>query len=230
MHSFEAWLSQLDFEFLIQTVLVVAASLLCITFHETCHGYAAYLLGDNTAKRMGRLSLNPLKHVDPLGLIVMAVAHFGWAKPVPVDMRNFKNPKTGMAITAFAGPLSNVVLAYVAMLFYAALYAVYAVYGYAWLTYLLTFLYFVQLISAGLAVFNIFPIPPLDGSKVLFSFLPDAWYGKLMKYERFGMILLAVLLFTNTLDAPLEHLRNGLTDFLQSFANWPFTLVMGFLR
>ena len=115
MDAFRAWLGQLQFDGVWQTVVLVAASLLCITFHETCHGWAAYLLGDPTAKRMGRLTLNPLKHVDLAGLIMMAIFRFGWAKPVPVDMRNFKNPKRGMALTALAGPVSNVVLAYVAV-------------------------------------------------------------------------------------------------------------------
>ena len=103
MDAFRAWLAQLQFDGVWQTAVLVAASLLCITFHETCHGLAAYRLGDNTAKRMGRLSLNPLKHVDLMGLIMMALFRFGWAKPVPVDMRNFKNPKAGIALTALAG-------------------------------------------------------------------------------------------------------------------------------
>ena len=115
MDAFRAWLGQLQFDGVWQTVVLVAASLLCITFHETCHGWVAYKLGDPTAKRMGRLTLNPLKHVDLAGLIMMALFRFGWAKPVPVDMRNFKNPKQGMALTALAGPVSNVVLAYVAV-------------------------------------------------------------------------------------------------------------------
>ena len=115
MDAFRAWLAQLQFDGVWQTAVLVAASLLCITFHETCHGLAAYRLGDNTAKRMGRLTSIRCEHVDLMGLIMMALFRFGWAKPVPVDMRNFKNPKAGMALTALAGPVSNVVLAYAAV-------------------------------------------------------------------------------------------------------------------
>ena len=202
MEKFLAWVQQLRFDAIWQTAIVVAASLLCITFPETAHGLAAYWLGDRTAKRAGRLSLNPLRHVDIGGLIMMAICHFGWAKPVPVDMRNFKNPKAGMALTALAGPTANVLLAYAATLL-ASVCAYF-------------FFYYIELMSAGLAVFNLFPIPPLDGSKVLFALLPDRWYEKLMYVERYGMILLMVLLLTGVLDTPLEFLRGGLTDALEA--------------
>ena len=118
MDGFVAWLKQLQFDGVWQTAVLVAASLLCITFHETCHGLVAYWLGDPTAKRAGRLTLNPLRHIDIGGLLMMALFRFGWAKPVPVDMRYFKHPKRDMALTAAAGPLSNVLLAYLAVLLY----------------------------------------------------------------------------------------------------------------
>ena len=108
MEKFQAWVQQLDFTQLWEMLIVVAASLLCITFHETCHGLVAYWMGDPTAKKQGRLSLNPLRHIDIMGLVMMAVCHFGWAKPVPVDMRNFRRPKAGMALTALAGPVSDI--------------------------------------------------------------------------------------------------------------------------
>lgn len=228
MEKFLAWVQQLQWNTVWQTAMIVAASLLCITFHETCHGLVAYWLGDPTAKNQGRLTLNPIKHIDLMGLIMMAVCHFGWAKPVPVDMRNFKNPKTGMALTALAGPVSNVLLAYLAMLCYSLCYYFSAVHESAAAWYLLLFSYYVVLISAGLAVFNIFPIPPLDGSKVLFALLPDEWYAKLMRYERYGMALLAVLLLTNVLDTPLEFLRDGLTSGLAYIGMWPFELLAKF--
>ena len=116
MDGFVSWLRQLQFDGVWQTALLVAASLLCITFHETCHGLAAYRLGDPTAKRAGRLTLNPLRHVDIGGLLMMALFRFGWAKPVPVDMRYFKKPKQGMALTALAGPVSNLLLAVLLLL------------------------------------------------------------------------------------------------------------------
>ena len=228
MEKFLAWVQQLQWNTVWQTAMIVAASLLCITFHETCHGLVAYWLGDPTAKNQGRLTLNPIKHIDLMGLIMMAVCHFGWAKPVPVDRRNFKNPKTGMALTALAGPVSNVLLAYLAMLCYSLCYYFSAVHESDAARYLLLFSYYVVLISAGLAVFNIFPIPPLDGSKVLFALLPDEWYAKLMRYERYGMALLAVLLLTNVLDTPLEFLRDGLTSGLAYIGMWPFELLAKF--
>ena len=226
MEKIIAWVQQLNFDSVLQTAMVVAASLLCITVHETCHGYAAYLLGDPTAKRMGRLSLNPIKHIDLVGLIMMAVAHFGWAKPVPVDPRYFKDPKAGMAVTALAGPVSNVVLAYAAVLLQSVCAALYYRKGSTVWEYVWTFFYCVEIISAGLAVFNIFPIPPLDGSKVLFAFLPQQAYDKLMRYERYGMGLLAILLLTNVLDAPLLFLREGLQNGLNAIGTWPLYLIL----
>ena len=230
MDAFRAWLSQLQFDGVWQTALLVCASLLCITFHETCHGLVAYRLGDPTAKRMGRLSLNPLRHVDIMGLLMMALFRFGWAKPVPVDMRNFKNPKTGMAITALAGPVSNVVLAYLAVLLYSAGAFFYQRSG-GWLLYgLLVFFMYVEIISAGLAVFNVFPIPPLDGSKVLFAFLPDRTYEKLMRYERYGMTLLMVLLVTGAIDTPLGAMRLWILRGLEACGTWPYDLLAAILN
>ena len=110
MEAFTAWFSQLDFDKLWMLLITALSALLCIGFHETCHGLAALALGDPTAKKMGRLSLNPLKHVDPMGLVLLMVAKVGWAKPVPVDARRFKDPRLGMAVVAIAGPLSNVLL------------------------------------------------------------------------------------------------------------------------
>lgn len=225
MNAFRAWLAQLQFDGVWQTVVLVAASLLCITFHETCHGWAAYKLGDPTAKRMGRLSLNPLKHVDLSGLIMMALFRFGWAKPVPVDMRNFKNPKAGMALTALAGPVSNVVLAYAAVVILNFLFFWLDNFGGGWLwTGLVQFFIYVEIISAGLAVFNVFPIPPLDGSKVLFALLSDRAYEKLMRYEKYGMGLLMLLLITGLIDTPLGAMRDGLLQLLNKLGTWGYTL------
>ena len=225
MDAFRAWLGQLQFDGVWQTVVLVAASLLCITFHETCHGLAAYRLGDNTAKRMGRLSLNPLKHVDLMGLIMMALFRFGWAKPVPVDMRNFKNPKAGMALTALAGPVSNVVLAYAAVVLCNFVMFLADRLGSTWLLLALAqFFVYVEIISAGLAVFNVFPIPPLDGSKVLFALLSDRAYDRLMRYEKYGMGLLMALLVTGAIDRPLGAMRDWLLTWLNSLGAWGYTL------
>ena len=225
MDAFRAWLAQLQFDGVWQTAVLVAASLLCITFHETCHGLAAYKLGDNTAKRMGRLSLNPLKHVDLMGLIMMALFRFGWAKPVPVDMRNFKNPKAGMALTALAGPVSNVVLAYAAVVLCNFVMFLADRLGSTWLLLALAqFFVYVEIISAGLAVFNVFPIPPLDGSKVLFALLSDRAYDWLMRYEKYGMGLLMALLVTGAIDRPLGAMRDWLLTWLNSLGAWGYTL------
>ena len=225
MDAFRAWLAQLQFDGVWQTAVLVAASLLCITFHETCHGFAAYKLGDNTAKRMGRLSLNPLKHVDLMGLIMMALFRFGWAKPVPVDMRNFKNPKAGMALTALAGPVSNVVLAYAAVVLCNFVIFLADRLGNTWLLLALAqFFVYVEIISAGLAVFNVFPIPPLDGSKVLFALLSDRAYDRLMRYEKYGMGLLMALLVTGAIDRPLGAMRDWLLTWLNSLGAWGYTL------
>ena len=225
MDAFRSWLAQLQFDGVWQTEVLVAASLLCITFHETCHGLAAYRLGDNTAKRMGRLSLNPLKHVDLMGLIMMALFRFGWAKPVPVDMRNFKNPKAGMALTALAGPVSNVVLAYAAVVLCNFVMFLADRLGSTWLLLALAqFFVYVEIISAGLAVFNVFPIPPLDGSKVLFALLSDRAYDQLMRYEKYGMGLLMALLVTGAIDRPLGAMRDWLLTWLNSLGAWGYTL------
>ena len=213
--SIADWFRQLRLDSIWDTLMIVAASLLCITVHETCHGWAAYWQGDDTAKRMGRLSFNPLHHIDLVGLLMMALVRFGWAKPVPVDMRRFRNPKLGMALTALAGPLSNVLLALVALALrmVAIFLALKTGAGAVW-NYVILFLEYTALLSAGLAVFNLFPIPPLDGSKILLAVLPGPYYAKWMRYERYGMILLVILLLLNVLDTPLLFLRSQLIDWI----------------
>lgn len=183
---------QFDWAGLLSAVFRVLGVLVCLTVHETCHGLAALALGDPTAKRMRRLSLNPLHHIDWLGLASMLVCGFGWAKPVPVDMRYFKRPKAGMAVTALAGPASNFLLAML-LLFFASLTARLAAGGGAALLY--GFLVNTALLSVGLGLFNLVPIPPLDGSKVLFALLPERAYYTLMRYERYGMAVLLLLVW-----------------------------------
>ena len=183
---------QFDWAGLLSAVFRVLGVLVCLTVHETCHGLAALALGDPTAKQMRRLSLNPLHHIDWLGLASMFLCGFGWAKPVPVDMRYFKRPKAGMAVTALAGPASNFLLAML-LLFFASLTARLAAGEGAALLY--GFLVNTALLSVGLGLFNLVPIPPLDGSKVLFALLPERAYYTLMRYERYGMAVLLLLVW-----------------------------------
>ena len=197
----------LDFGSLEDILLRVAAVFLCLTVHETCHGLAALALGDPTAKRAHRLSLNPLRHIDWLGLIMMAAAGFGWAKPVPVNPDYFKKPKQGMALTALAGPVSNFLLAIVLLLMARAVYVRAMLTGSfsdTWFGFLLS----TASLSVGLGLFNLVPIPPLDGSKVAAVLLPDRAYDWLMRYERFGiLVLLAVIsvgIGSNALDGAIR--------------------------
>ena len=182
------------------------AVLLCLTVHETCHGLAAYALGDPTAKRMHRLSLNPLHHIDWFGLAAMFLVGFGWAKPVPVDMRYFKKPKQGMALCALAGPVSNFVFASAALLSLRLL--IHNAQMTDLTLWIYQFLLELALLNLGLGLFNLIPIPPLDGSKVLFSLLPDRAYLQLMRYERYGMAVLLLLVFFdiggNALSSAIE--------------------------
>lgn len=193
MHYLSNLWAALDFGSLLSMVTRLAAVLLCLTVHESCHGLAAYALGDPTARREHRLSLNPLRHIDWFGLLMMFVAGFGWAKPVPVNPNYFKKPKQGMALTALAGPVSNFLLALLTLLA-ARIFCDVAAYSEA-NQRILDFLLMVALLSIGLGLFNLLPIPPLDGSKVLFAVLPDGAYNQLMHYERYGMLLLFALVF-----------------------------------
>ena len=192
LHYLQELFQALDVVSLLNAVLRVAAVLLCLTVHETCHGLAAYALGDPTAKSMHRLSLNPLHYIDWFGLLMMLAAGFGWAKPVPVDPRYFKKPKEGMALTALAGPLSNFLLAFL-LIFLSKLIYLYAPYTVAMDAVFTFSLYTAAPLSIGLGLFNLIPIPPLDGSKVVAVLLPDRAYGTLMRYERYGMLLLLAL-------------------------------------
>ena len=195
LHYLQELFYALDFSSLWDAVGRVIAIFLCLTVHETCHGLAAYALGDPTAKSMHRLSLNPLRHIDWIGLLMMFAVGFGWAKPVPVDPRYFKKPKQGMALTALAGPVSNLLLAVAALALLRG--AILVLPGTNWAIWLVNFLLELSILSVGLGLFNLIPIPPLDGSKVLAAFLPDRAYITLMRYERYGILALLVLSFLN---------------------------------
>lgn len=230
LHYLQNLFQALDVSSLTDAVLRVAAVFLCLTVHETCHGLAALALGDPTAKSMHRLSLNPLHHIDWLGLALMFTVGFGWAKPVPVDPRYFKNPKGGMAITALAGPLSNLLMAYLSALALGALSAVAAVRGEtAGLTLWLDFFALMVSLNIGLGIFNLIPFPPLDGSKVVAMFLPDRWYYRWMQLERYGMFILMVALWFGVFDGFLGTARRVLVDWMLQGANGMFQAVLSLL-
>lgn len=192
LHYLQALFQALDVNSLRDAALRVAAVFICLTIHETCHGLAAYALGDPTAKSMHRLSLNPLRHIDWFGLLMMFMAGFGWAKPVPVDPRYFKKPKQGMALTALAGPASNFLLALVTIVISKGILLYCADSPWAETAFVFC-LYTLAPLSIGLGLFNLLPIPPLDGSKVLAVLLPDQAYVRLMRYERYGLLALLAL-------------------------------------
>lgn len=212
MHYLSNLWAALDFGSLWDMLARLVAVLLCLTVHETCHGLAAYALGDPTARRAHRLSLNPLRHIDWFGLLMMFAVGFGWAKPVPVNPNYFKKPKQGMALTALAGPVSNFLLALLVLLG-ARIFcdtATWSETNQAILDFLVT----VAVLSIGLGLFNLVPIPPLDGSKVLFAVLPDRAYNQLMRYERYGMLLLFALVF---FDIGSSALSAGITWVFELF-------------
>lgn len=204
LHYLENLVHALDFGSLGGVLLRLAAVLICLTIHETSHGLMAYGLGDPTAKSQHRLSLNPLRHIDWLGFVMMLVAGFGWAKPVPVNPQYFRKPKQGMALTALAGPISNLLTAVLAMGIGRLIYS-YAPYAFGGGEIFYFCMNLLAPLSIGLGLFNLLPIPPLDGSKVLAAFLPDQAYLTLMRYERYGILLLLALSFAGIGDGFISH-------------------------
>ena len=215
----EIW-NGLNWSVLTDMLFSVIPALMCIMIHEISHGLVAYWMGDETAKRQGRLSLNPLRHIDPMGLVMLVVFRFGWAKSVNIDMSRFRNPKRGMALTALAGPVSNFLLAAILMAIYGFFFTPLYWAGKTGTT-IIDLLSRTIILSIGLGVFNMFPIPPLDGSKVLFSFLPDEIYYKLMQYERYGMIIMVALLATGILSTPLGKLTGQVATAMSTYIAAP---------
>ena len=187
--------------------------LLTIPFHESAHALVSHCLGDDTAVRAGRLSLNPMRHFDPLGALCMLVGGVGWAKPVSINPYNYKNPKVGMAVSAAAGPISNLLLAWVSMILYKICY--YSSAGDA-VPFIEMFFYYMITMNLSLAVFNLIPVPPFDGSRIFLLFLPEKLYFKLMKYERYIMIALLAAVWMGLLDTPLYYLNNAVWDLLSA--------------
>ncbi len=201
----------------------IPAALICITVHECAHGLVAYKLGDPTAKMSGRLSLNPVRHIDVIGLIMLILLGFGWAKPVPVDMRYFSNPKKGMAITALAGPVSNFLLAFLALFLMEGIFS-FALFNEATVVIYRLLLY-TAVVSIGLGFFNLIPISPLDGSKMLLALFPDRIYYNVLRFEKYGMLLLVLILYSGVLDTALVGARATILEWIWSAAAAPFELI-----
>ncbi len=223
---------------IVNILLLMPVVMLALSLHETAHGYAAYKCGDNTAYLMGRLSLNPLRHLDPIGFLCMLVFGFGWAKPVPISTRNFKNPKKGMIISALAGPLANFLLGVICSLLFGVADAFYGYYYYIaecsefalnCLSYTALFFLYGAEINFIFAFFNMIPVPPFDGSRLALAFLPAKTYWGIMKYERQIMlgILITLLVLAQFNLSPFSILArklNGLLSGLTGEGVWRLLL------
>ncbi len=188
--------------------------LVMLPVHELAHAYAAYKLGDDTARWNGRLRFSPFAHLDPMGTLMLLLFGFGYARPVPVNPRNFRNPRRDMALTALAGPLSNVAMAAASVALFRILTLLplsVAVLDTAYLVLVGVF----ASVNVGLAVFNLLPIPPLDGSRIFAWILPERWVYTMERYSRYITIGMMLLLFTGVLDLPLVFLRNRLLYLLE---------------
>lgn len=224
------------------SVITYIVSVLMIIFlvnplHECAHGLIAYKLGDNTAKHQGRLTLNPLAHIDYMGSLLMLLVGFGWAKPVPVNPRNFKKPKAGMALTALAGPVSNLLAALVFGLIYNLIVFIMVKSGgaiafgttvmlspdVAAMKYVLMFFQFLIMINISLAVFNLIPIPPLDGSKILMAFLPDRLVFKLYQYQMYFSLGLFILIMVGGISRILLPVQNWFYEGIGWLTSLPFS-------
>lgn len=204
--------------FVVSLLYVAPAVLIALSLHEFAHGLASYSLGDPTPKADGRLSLNPFHHMDLWGTLLLLFFGFGWAKPVSVDPRYYENPKADMAKVSLAGPLMNFFVAFVA-LFLMGIMEKFGVPVNTVNNYIYTLLYHIAIIDIGLGLFNLIPIPPLDGSKVLLAVLPEKYYFSYMRFEQFGMIFLLLLVAVGALDGFLIGARSSVISGMLQLVN-----------
>jgi Zn-dependent protease len=210
-------MNQTTIDFIIQNLYLLPVILISITMHEFMHGFISYKLGDPTAKAMGRLTLNPIKHIDPVGFLMMFIAHIGWAKPVPINPEYYKNRKGGTILVSIAGPLTNLIIAFLfsAPYFYITMkynMIVDITYKFTAIDMLHDFSFLFMILNIGLAVFNLIPVPPLDGSKILSGILPTQMYFSFMKYEKYIgiMFLFIVIVFPGSISTIMDPIRNFL--------------------
>lgn len=200
--------------YLIDFLIVLPAVLIAISFHEFAHAAAAYAMGDPTAKNEGRLSVNPAKHIDPIGLLMLMIARFGWAKPVPVNENNFKNRTMGSLLVSIAGIGMNILIAIVAFIILHFTQNLFQNYAY------FEVMSSIIRINIAFAAFNLLPVPPLDGSKILVTLLPSKYRYMVYKYENYGTVILILLLITGTLGIVLNPIVNVIIAFITSVINF----------
>lgn len=189
-------------------ILIAVPLMYAIIFHELAHGYVAYRLGDPTAKHLGRLSLNPLKHLDPLGTLMLFIVGFGWAKPVPVNFSYIRDYRKGMILVSSAGIIMNMIMAFLALLLYSIIDPPQS-------SILALVLYVFAKINIILAAFNLIPIPPLDGSKILLGFSPSSVQAVLLRLERFGFLIVIALLYFGILDPVINFLQTVILSLIK---------------
>ena len=211
-----------------QMLLMLPAIFISLSVHEAAHGYAAYKLGDPTAHNLGRLTLNPIKHINPIGFVCMMLFGVGWANPVPVNSRYFKKPRRDMAITAAAGPLSNLLLSVIfalllrlVLLYVELSFESMSETAFLLLSVLALILYYGILLNLSLMIFNLIPLPPLDGSRIAYIFMSPKLYFGIMKYERYIMIAFLVLLWLNIITIPMQFITSWIKDGLFWLTDMP---------
>ncbi len=199
-----------------------AVILLTLPIHEWAHAFVATKLGDPTPRYTGRLTLNPFAHIDYVGALCIIFFGVGWAKPVGVNPRNFKDPKIGMALTALAGPTANIVMAFITMLLSNVF--LYLIPLGVFSGYISMFFTNVAFTNIYLAIFNLIPVPPFDGSRIMFAVLPDRYYFKVMQYERYLMLAVLLIIATGVLDGPLNLLSSLIFGIINLITSLPFIL------